>query len=331
VLQNLNGLSSLQQRVGNRYWAGAGNSALAQGDGPGTLEAAPMVSEGGDIITNARGIWGRIDGAHGRFEPRTSTTDADYDVDTWKGTAGFDGQFHESDAGRLIGSLSAHYSHGSAEISSFFGDGSIDTDGYGLGGTLTWYGQNGFYLDGQAQATWYDSDLRSSTLGTNLAEGSDGFGYALSLETGKRIGLNQNWTLTPQAQLAYSSVDIDDFTDPFGAAISFGSGDSLKGRIGLSADYQNAWEDGAGRMTRTNLYGIANLYYEFLDGTDTDVSGVNFASENDRTWGGIGAGGSYNWNDDKYSLYSELSLNTSLSNFADSYSVNGTAGFRVKF
>ncbi|WP_343219498.1 autotransporter outer membrane beta-barrel domain-containing protein, partial [Phyllobacterium endophyticum] len=81
-----------------------------------------------------------------------------------------------SDAGRLIGSLSAHYSHGSADISSFFGDGSIDTDGYGLGGTLTWYGQNGFYLDGQAQATWYDSDLRSSTLGTNLAEGSDGFG-----------------------------------------------------------------------------------------------------------------------------------------------------------
>jgi fibronectin-binding autotransporter adhesin len=84
-------------------------------------------------------------------------------------------------------------------------------------------------------------------------------------------------------------------------------------------------------MTRTSLYGIANLYYEFLDGTDTDVSGVNFATENDRTWGGIGAGGSYNWNDDKYSLYSEVSLNTSLSNFADGYSVNGTAGFRVKF
>ncbi|MDR6636090.1 hypothetical protein J2X72_005153, partial [Phyllobacterium sp. 1468] len=30
-------------------------------------------------------------------------------------------------------------------------------------------------------------------------------------------------------------------------------------------------------------------------------------------------------------LYSEVSINTSLSNFADSYSLNGTAGFRVKF
>ncbi|RCW77755.1 hypothetical protein [Phyllobacterium bourgognense] len=51
----------------------------------------------------------------------------------------------------------------------------------------------------------------------------------------------------------------------------------------------------------------------------------------DRTWGGIGAGGSYSWADDKYALYGEVSLNTSLSNFADSYRVNGTTGFKVKF
>ncbi|UXN58384.1 autotransporter-associated beta strand repeat-containing protein [Phyllobacterium zundukense] len=331
VLQSLNGVSTLQQRVGNRYWAGAGNSALAQGDGPGTLEAAPAPSQGGDVAIDQRGIWARIESAHGKFEPRTSTTAADYDIDTWKVETGIDGQFYESDAGKLIGSLSAHYGHASADISSFFGDGSIDTDGYGLGGALTWYGQNGFYLDGQAQATWYDSDLTSDTLGTRLTDGNNGFGYAFSLETGKRIDLDQSWTLTPQAQLAYSNVDIDNFTDPFGADVSLGSGDSLKGRIGLSADYQNAWEDGAGKLTRTNLYGIANLYYEFLDGNETDVSGVNFATANDRTWGGIGTGGSYNWNDDKYSLYSEVSINTSLSHFADSYSLNGTAGFRVKF
>ncbi|UXN59136.1 hypothetical protein [Phyllobacterium zundukense] len=46
--------------------------------------------------------------------------------------------------------------------------------------------------------------------------------------------------------------------------------------------------------------------YEFLDGNETDVSGVNFATATDRTWGGISAGGSYNWNADKYSLYSEV-------------------------
>jgi len=51
----------------------------------------------------------------------------------------------------------------------------------GVGGTLTWYANNGFYLDGQAQVTWFDSDLSSSTAGLLLADGNDGVGYALSL------------------------------------------------------------------------------------------------------------------------------------------------------
>jgi len=40
-------------------------------------------------------------------------------------------------------------------------------------------------------------------------------------------------------------------------------------------------------------------------------------------------GGSYNWNDDKYSIYGKGLVNTSLSNFADSYTIKGNIGFRV--
>jgi outer membrane autotransporter protein len=330
TLLGLNGLPTLQQRVGNRYWSGAGNGMLSQGDGPGTIEPAPQPSDGGSAFVEGSGLWARIEGAHGRFDPRTSTSSTDYDLDTWKIQSGLDGQLYESENGKLIAGITAQYGNASADVSSIFGNGEIDTDGYGVGATLTWYGQNGFYLDGQAQAAWYESDLSSGVLGS-LSNGNDGFGYAFSLETGKRLALNQSWTLTPQAQLAYSNVDFDDFTDPFGANISLGTGESLKGRLGFSADYENAWESASGTTTRTHLYGIANLYYEFLDGTEVEVSGVDFASENDRTWGGIGTGSSYNWNDDKYSIYSEVSVNTSLSNFADSYSLNGTAGFKVKF
>ena len=131
--------------------------------------------------------------------------------------------------------------------------------------------------------------------------------------------------------MAYSNVDFDDFTDPFGADVSLDTGDSLVGRVGISAAYQNAWQDASGKMARTNLYGTANLYYEFLDGSKVDVAGVQFASAGDRTWGGIGAGGSYNWADDKYSIYGEVSANTSMTNFGDSFSLNGTAGFRLKW
>ncbi|WP_162792628.1 autotransporter outer membrane beta-barrel domain-containing protein, partial [Ochrobactrum sp. 3-3] len=39
-----------------------------------------------------------------------------------------------------------------------------------LGATTTWYGNNGFYVDGQAQVTWFDSDLNSDTANTGLAD-----------------------------------------------------------------------------------------------------------------------------------------------------------------
>jgi fibronectin-binding autotransporter adhesin len=65
-------------------------------------------------------------------------------------------------------------------------------------------------------------------------------------------------------------------------------------------------------VSRSHVYGIAHLYYEFLDGTSVDVSGATLASRSDRLWGGVGLGGSYDWNDDKDSLYGEGSINTSL-------------------
>ncbi|MCP4936899.1 MAG: hypothetical protein GY927_22520, partial [bacterium] len=44
-----------------------------------------------------------------------------------------------------------------------------------------------------------------------------------------------------------------------------------------------------------------------------------------------GLGSSWNWGDDKYSLYSEASVSTDIENFADSYSFNGTIGIRARF
>lgn len=263
--------------------------------------------------------------------PRFSTSRTDYDFNTFRMQAGLDGLFVENENGKLIGGLTVHYVHGKARTRSIYGDGEISTDGYGFGGTLTWYGENGFYLDGQAQATWYDSDLESTLAGFDLTSGNNGFGYALSLESGKRIMLNEQWSVTPQAQLVYSNVDFDSFNDVFDAEVSLNRGDSLQGRLGLSLDRQNSWYNDRGLIDRTYVYGIANLYYEFLDGTKVDVSGASFTSRNDRFWGGIGLGGSYNWNNDKYSLYGEGSINTSLANFGDSYAYKGTVGFRVKW
>jgi fibronectin-binding autotransporter adhesin len=114
--------------------------------------------------------------------------------------------------------------------------------------------------------------------------------------------------------------------DGFGAPVSLNKGDSLIGRRSrhrISA----RWRDPA----RGSVYGIANLYYEFLDGTETNVAGVSFTFATDRLWGGIGSSGSYSWNDSKYALYGEALVSTSFDEFSNSYVYKGTAGFWIRW
>lgn len=330
ILLGLNGLPTLQQRSGNRFWSGGGAGVVSQG--------ADAVSEPAELAegskTEGQGMWGRIEGVRASIDPDLSTTSAEYDYSIFKMQTGVDFGLAETESGSLVGGLTAHYGHASADVSSALSDGSISTNGYGFGGNLTWYGANGIYVDTQGQVTWYDSDLRSEDLGS-LAEGNDGFGYALSIEGGKRIDIGNGLTITPQAQLTYSDVDFDDFTQQVGgrdiATVSLLDGDSLRGRVGVSLDSETSWQADNGTLSRRHLYGIANLYHEFLDGTAVSLSGVALDNRSDRFWGGLGAGATFNWNDDKYSLYGEGSVNTSLADFGDSYDLKGTVGFRLKW
>ncbi|MHC2215503.1 outer membrane autotransporter protein [Rhizobium leguminosarum] len=312
VLQSLNEFGTLRQRTGGRE-EDDGQSADDAGNGP------------------ARAIWTRIDGTRSLFEPEASTTGTEYDVNSWTLQAGVDGMLHESGTGALIGGVSFHVDTASADISSRFGNGDIDTTGYGFEGTLTWYGNSGFYVDTQAGVTWYSSDLKSSTLRTTLADGNDGFGYGFSVEAGQKIALTSQWSLTPQAQLAYSSVRFDSFTDQYGADVSLDDGDSLTGRLGISADYDGDWKDASGKINRVKLYGIANLYHDFLNGSDVDVSGTSLVSENQALWGGLGVGGSLSWSDDRYALNGEAFARTSLKDFGDSNAIGAKVGFSVKW
>jgi len=79
----------------------------------------------------------------------------------------------------------------------------------------------------------------------------------LSLESGKCFAINEAWSLTPQAQLTYLKVDFD-------ADVSLDRGESLQGRLGLTLDHENSWQNANGMLDRAHVYGIANLYYAFL-------------------------------------------------------------------
>ncbi|MDH2402039.1 autotransporter outer membrane beta-barrel domain-containing protein [Bradyrhizobium sp. SSUT18] len=315
VLLGLNELPTLQQRVGNRYWGGSDAMARA-GIAPVPGDGSPAPSA----------FWGRIEGRRADLQP-SNTTGSTYTADQMKLQAGLDGVVLENERGRLIVGLTAQYGLTTANVASFFGNGRIRVEGAGVGGTLTWYGDNGFYVDGQAQSMFYHSDLSSVLVGS-LTHGNEGLGYAFSVETGRRIAVGNGWSLTPQAQLAYSKVDFDSFADRFGARVSLRDNDSLVGRAGLALSHQKTWNDGSG-ITRSDVYGMANVHYGFLNGTSVDVAGTGFASAQDRLWGSIGGGGTYSWANGRYAIFGEVSYNASLAGSSDSHSYKGTGGFRI--
>ncbi len=150
----LNKLPTLQQRVGSRYWTGENGNGSDNG-----------------ATVNEYGVWARVEGGHNRLEPDTSTSQMKQDINTVIMQAGVDGQFYEGENGKLIGGITGQYGHARGDVSSFHGDGDISTDAWSLGATATWYGNNGFYVDGQGQVTWFDNDLNSWTANTGLADG----------------------------------------------------------------------------------------------------------------------------------------------------------------
>ncbi|QRY70664.1 autotransporter outer membrane beta-barrel domain-containing protein (plasmid) [Ensifer sp. PDNC004] len=314
VLQSFNDLETLQQRVGNRSWTtGTNQFALT------------------DPADNSGFIWSRIAGRTAKTAPEFSTTGMQFDTDTWQIQSGVEGQLSASEAGSLIASLYARYGNVTGQVSSIFGNGSIRTDGYGLGGALTWYGTDGFYIDSQASLTWYDSTLKSSTAAIGLTAGNGGFGYALGVEAGQKIALNANWGVTPQAQIVYSGINYSQFTDAFGTNVALKEGDDFKIRLGISADYENAWRAENGETSRLHAYAIADLYNDFLPQNSVEVDGVRLAAEQDNLWAGIGLGGTYSWGDGKYALHGQGKINTGLGHFGTNYALTGTVGLTARF
>jgi fibronectin-binding autotransporter adhesin len=266
-----------------------------------------------------------MEGTRSRANAAVSTSFADQNVNSWKMQLGADRVLTGTEKGeRLVAGVTAYYGGSNSHVRSIFGNGSLKTDGYGVGATLTWYGLQGFYVDSQAQFSWYKSDLNSDILG-KLSRNNDGSGEAFSVEVGKRAPIGGKLSVTPQIQMAYSNVRFDRFADPAGAIVAADKGDSLKSRWGISLDHQNEWESG-----RSHIYGLVNLSYEWLDGTRTNVSGTPIDYANERLWGELGLGASVSWKKG-VTLYGEVSGNSPFKDFGDSYTLKANAGVRIAF
>jgi fibronectin-binding autotransporter adhesin len=312
ILQQANTLDTLFQRTGNRQWA----NGQPSGDG----------MQAGD----GEGVWVRVQGGDQTDKPETSTSGTNYDVSNWKSEVGLDATVAEVGGGKLVASGSLQYDHANADVSSAYGDGRINTRAYGVGGALTWYADNGLYVDGQAHWLHFSSDLHSNTLGQVLQEDSNANGYAAGVEVGRRFVLSDAWSLVPQAQVSWGRAAFGSFDDTFGTHVSQQQGTAATARAGTTIDYLTKRSGSSGAVV-THLYAIANVYDNFQRGAQVNVSGTDFTTRNDRWWGGFGLGGALDWAGGRYSVYGEVQAQTGLSHFGDSHTVNGTLGFRMRW
>jgi fibronectin-binding autotransporter adhesin len=309
ILQQINAPETLFQRTGNRVWAG---------------------DQVADNMSPGEGLWMRVESGDQTIKPDVTTSGTNYDISAWKSEAGIDTTLSEGESGKLVAGGTLQYGRYQSNASSIYGQGRLKTNAYGVGGSLTWYGENNFYVDGQARWTSFDTDLRSTTLAQLLKDDNKGSGYLAGVEVGQRLRLGDAWSLVPQAQVSYGNASFDDFSDAFGARVSQQQGSATTGRLGVTIDYRTARQGSYGSVA-THLYAIANMYRTFGDGSRVVVAGTDFTTRNERLWGGFGLGGSLDWADGRYSVYGEVQAQTGLDNFGDSHSVNGTLGFRMRW
>ncbi|MBC8718998.1 autotransporter outer membrane beta-barrel domain-containing protein [Ochrobactrum sp. Marseille-Q0166] len=241
ILQGLNQASSLQQRISKRVWFNNGNRSIS--NEPDNINPTYATPRNSNIAIETNGIWARMEGALNHVNSHSSTTGADYRQNYIKLQTGIEGLLTEPAGGSLLGGVILQYVHSKADVKSRnYANGDISTDGYGLGGTLTWYSNGGFYIDGQVQTTWYKSDLTTQAIGApSLQNGNNGFGYTLSIEAGQYIEMSSSWSVNPQTQLVYSNIAFDDFVDGFGSNVSLNKGDRLQSRFGLSLNNEIFW------------------------------------------------------------------------------------------
>jgi len=181
---------------------------------------------------------------------------------------------------------------------------------------------------------WYRSDFSSDLVLTGpTASDAKTLGYALSLEGGQRFSLDENWSLTPQAQLLWSSVRGSQFQDQYQNVILTSQNNSLTARMGVSANYSTSRIETDKTSTRMQLGGVVNVYQDIKHGADyVTVADTSIGTGTlDPTWGEVGASGSYSWRDGKYTVLGKLTTVTGVNHFGKDRSISANLGFQVKW
>lgn len=195
--------------------------------------------------------WGRVFGgsnsvgygAHDAYDHynRFSTYGPSYRYDTYGFQTGLD-LYRADDSGlRTMSGLYIGANRASGDVKNVYDGteaGTVDMNGYTLGGYWTRKGASGWYVDTVLQATRYDNIKARSVFGLEMK--TTGWGLAASLEGGHPYAIGQQWSLEPQGQLIYQRVSLNDVRDAY-AQIQYNGSNALYGRLGLRLVHGGTW------------------------------------------------------------------------------------------
>ena len=126
--------------------------------------------------------------------------------------SGFDLGRFVSPMGTFVYGVTAQYNEVNSDVSvGNSNKGTLSAVGYGVGATVTWYGNDGAYVDFQGQFNDIDADFETDTLG-RLMDGTEATATVISAEMGQRYQFTDEVAVTPQAQLSWGQVDVDAFS-----------------------------------------------------------------------------------------------------------------------
>lgn len=227
---------------------------------------------------------------------------SDVDVDAKEGydfsqstnavMAGLGGVIASEGSSRFALGVFGSYARANADVDAvIFGassHSSIDADAWSGGAYATYYevgsAGTGFYFDGVVKGDFINFDMSSSARG--IRSSADGDALTASAEVGYGIGLGGGFVVQPQAQIAYGTIAIDSFTDDLGVEASYGSNESMIGRLGLQMQANYIQANGG----LISPYVLFNVYSELEGNNRSQMSGVEFVSDVGGTWYSAGGG-----------------------------------------
>ena len=223
--------------------------------------------------------WGRFVGQGNKTAPGNADKGPGLKTNDWALQLGADVLRSSSDwgqwrvgpvltLGRSVGG--AYNARGTAKT------GDVALNAYSLGLNATVASTHGGYADLLLIATRLTGIEARSPLGTSIS--TTGWAYSGSLEGGWRVAMTDRVSVTPQAQIYSTTVDLNNTADAF-SRIDMATNTSLLGRLGVKLAYDNQQAQGPA----TTFWARASVY-STLAGKNAQTSFLNVLGTNATTF-----------------------------------------------